>query len=128
MGILSFLTGNSKSVDKIVDAGINGVDALFYTEEEKAQNRVKMQELYHKYVEIAANESTTQSISRRMICLPVVYAWLLLIFLNVGITIFLPDLNTSIIMQSIGYMNTPALASIGFYVGRHLVSDFKGKK
>lgn len=127
MGILSFLSGNSKSVEKVVDAGINGVDALFYTEEEKAQHRMKMQELYHKYVEIAASESTVQSISRRMICLPVVYVWLALIMLNCGLTVFMPELDVSSIDKAIGYMNTPALAAIGFYVGRHLAAEW-GRK
>ena len=127
MGILSFLAGNSKSVDKIVSAGINGVDAMFYTDEEKAQHRAKMQELYFKFVEVSATESTAQSISRRMICLPVVYTWLILVVLNVALTVFMPELDATAILETISYMNTPALASIGFYVGRHLVSDFKKK-
>lgn len=127
MGILSFLAGNSKSVDKIVSASINGVDAMFYTDEKKAQHKAKMQELYFKFVEISATESTAQSISRRMICLPVVYTWLILVVLNVALTVFMPELDASAILESISYMNTPALASIGFYVGRHLVSDFKKK-
>ena len=127
MGILSFLAGNSKSVDKIVSAGINGVDAMFYTDEEKAQHRAKMQELYFKFVEISATESTAQSISRRMICLPVVYTWLILVVLNVALTVFMPELDATAILETISYMNTPALASIGFYIGRHLAADFKKK-
>jgi len=127
MGILSFLAGNSKSVDKIVSAGINGVDAMFYTDEEKAQHRAKMQELYFKFVEISATESTAQSISRRMICLPVVYTWLILVVLNVALTVFMPELDATAILETISYMNTPALASIGFYIGRHLAADFNKK-
>jgi hypothetical protein len=126
MGLLSFLSGNSKSVEKIVDAGVNGVDALFYTEEEKAQHRQEMQKLYHKYVEIAASESTTQSISRRMICLPVVYVWLFLILLDVGTQMM--GYMFPAIGNAITQMNTPALAAIGFYVGRHLVANYAGKK
>ena len=124
MGLFSILAGSSKSVDKIVDAGINGIDAMFYTDEEKAQHKAKMQELYFKFVEISANESTTQSVSRRMICLPVVYVWLALIIVNVIASVFAPAVDTQTISDTIKQMNTPALAAIGFYVGRHLAASF----
>ena len=127
MGLFSILAGSSKSVDKIVDAGINGVDAMFYTDEEKAQHKAKMQELYFKFVEISANESTTQSVSRRMICMPVVYVWLALIIANVCASLFAPALDTATISDTIKQMNTPALAAIGFYVGRHLATSFNSK-
>ena len=127
MGLFSILAGSSKSVEKIVDAGINGVDAMFYTDEEKAQHKAKMQELYFKFVEISANESTTQSVSRRMICLPVVYVWLALIIANVCASLFAPTLDTATISDTIKQMNTPALAAIGFYVGRHLATSITKK-
>ena len=128
MGILSFLTGNTSAVEKVVDAGISGLDKLVFTEEEKADYHRELQKLHLKFVEISASESTAQSISRRLICLPVVYSWLAMIFLNAGFTVFLPDLNSDILMQSISYMNTPALASIGFYTGRHIVSELRKPK
>jgi len=128
MGLFSILAGSSKSVEKIVDAGINGVDAMFYTDEEKAQHKAKMQELYFKFVEISANESTTQSVSRRMICMPVVYVWLALIIANVCASLFAPALDTATITDTIKQMNTPALAAIGFYTGRHIMGELNRKK
>jgi hypothetical protein len=125
MGVLSWMMGNAKSAEKIVSAGISGVDKLVFTEEEKADYNHKLQELHLEFVKVAASESTAQSISRRMICLPVVYVWLLLIVLNTGLAIGGFEGSTTAIMKAIEHMNMPALAAIGFYVGRHIAS--KGK-
>ena len=122
MGILGFLTGNSKSVEKVVSAGISGIDKLIFTDEEKADYHKELQKLHLKFIEVAANESSTQSVSRRVICLPVVYAWLLLILLNVFCDIVLNQQFSSI-AEGVEQMSLPALAAIGFYVGRHIVSN-----
>jgi len=125
MGVLSWMMGNAKSTEKIVSAGIGGIDKLIFTDEEKADYNHKLQELHLEFVKISASESTAQSISRRMICLPVVYVWLLLIVVNTGLAIGGFEGSTAAIMKAIESMNMPALAAIGFYVGRHIAS--KGK-
>lgn len=125
MGVFSFLAGNSNAVEKVVSAGISGIDKLVFTEEEKADYHKKLQDLHLEFVKIAATESTAQSISRRLICMPVVYLWLALIVVNVGCEVFTGNAYATI-AAAIQQMNMPALAAIGFYVGRHMLSD-KGK-
>ena len=125
MAIFSFLTGNTKSVEKVVDAGISGLDKLFFTDEEKADYNQKLQSLHLEFVKIAANESTAQSISRRMICLPVVYVWLLLTLSSVVAELF--ALPTVALTHAVEAMSLPSLTAIGFYCGRHLVANL-GKK
>ena len=126
MGIFSFLAGNSKSVEKVIDAGISGIDKLVFTDEEKAEYHAKLQKLHLQFVQISANESTTQSISRRLICLPVVYFWLFMIFFDVWTQVL--GTTYPAIEHAIDSLSTPALAAIGFYVGRHLVSDWNKPK
>ena len=125
MAIFSFLTGNTKSVEKVVDAGFSGLDKLFFTDEEKADYNQKLQSLHLEFVKIAANESTAQSISRRMICLPVVYVWLLLTLSSVVAELF--ALPTVALTHAVEAMSLPSLTAIGFYCGRHIVSNL-GKK
>ena len=125
MAIFSFLTGNTKSVEKVVDAGISGLDKLFFTDEEKADYNHKLQSLHLEFVKIAANESTAQSISRRMICLPVVYVWLLLTLASVVAELF--ALPTVALTHAVEAMSLPSLTAIGFYCGRHIANNF-GKK
>ena len=125
MGLFSFLSGNTKSVEKVVDAGISGLDKLFFTEEEKADYNNKLQELHLEFVKITANESTSQSISRRMICLPVVYVWLLLTVVSVAADML--SLPIVALTHAVEAMSLPALTAIGFYCGRHIANNF-GKK
>ncbi len=127
MSVWGFLSGNSKSVEKVVDAGISGLDKLVFTDEERADYHAKLQKLHLQFVQISANESTTQSISRRLICLPVVYSWLAMIFMNVWFEVWGFGEVKSITF-AISQMSVPALAAIGFYVGRHLASDWNKKK
>jgi len=45
MGIFSKLLGS----DKVIDAGINGIDSIFYTDEEKAENKKAFLKLYEPF-------------------------------------------------------------------------------
>ena len=121
MGFLSVLTGGSKAIDKVLDAAIAGGDKLILTEEEKLDYNKETQSMYLEFMRISASESTAQSISRRLICLPVVYIWLGLIVTNAALAIFdMP--GVTVIAGTIDSMNMPALAAIGFYVGRHMIN------
>lgn len=127
MGILGFLTGNAKSVEKVIDAGISGIDKLIFTDEEKADYNQKLQSMHLEFVRISASESTAQSISRRLICLPVVYVWLILVLTSTIAAVFNIQIDAESLSNNINTMSTPALAAIGFYVGRHMIGGLKSK-
>ena len=124
MGILSILTGNSKAASKILDASISGIDKLVLTEEEKLDYRKDTQKMYLEFVKISASESTAQSVSRRLICLPVVYVWLILVVAHTVLSVIGVE-GAESIAATVQTMNVPALAAIGFYVGRHMVTERK---
>ena len=128
MGLLSFLIGGTKTAEKVIDAGISGMDKLVFTEEEKADYNQKLQTMHLEFIKITANESTASSISRRMICLPVVYVWLGMIILKVVATIYgVPDVQLVSIQETIAVMDLPALTAIGFYCGRHIANSMVKK-
>ena len=124
MGWLGFLTGDTKTTSKVIDAGISGLDKMFFTDEERAEYNHKLQQLHLQFVKVAASESTAQSISRRLICLPVIYVWLLLIVASVVFDVLGMGPFASI-KSAIEQMNVPALAAIGFNVGRHIATGLK---
>ena len=76
MGFLDIFKSSSKAVDTASDLalmGAKGVDMIFYTDEEKALDAGKSAELKYKWAELAlekaklaVNESTNQTISRRI--------------------------------------------------------------
>jgi len=65
MGFFSFLSGSNKAMetaDNVVDGAIKGIDALFFTDEEKSRASVEVIELVLKRAELAVNESSVRSI------------------------------------------------------------------
>ena len=130
MNLLGFLTGGSKAASKVIDASINGLDKLYETTEEKNDFRMKIQEIHLRMVEVTANESTASSISRRMICLPVVYVWLILVLAKLLGVVWL-DLTAEqleAIQDEIVSVGPAALVAIGFYCGRHIANSWNNKK
>lgn len=127
MGFLSLLGGSSKSLGKIIEAGIAGADKLVFTQEERADYDRKLQEMHLEFVRLSANESSVRSVTRRLICLPIVYCWLGLIMLNV----YADALGRSMpaVAAGVEQLQPVAMLAITFYLGRHIAGTFAaGKK
>lgn len=125
MGILSWFTGGGKQVDKVTDAVINGVDAVFYTEEEKAEDSKKRAELWYKFMEMARDESSIKSVTRRIIAILVMSHWLL--FLDVALVSHLLG-NSQEAKFSFELANAMLwiVGGVGaFYFGTHLIKQAK---
>ena len=124
MGFLSFLTGQSSTAEKVVDGAISGIDAMFYTTEEKAQANQKILEWKLQY----ASATQGMSISRRVITFTISAAWLLLVLLTVAVGLmtggdsasvaFLMSVMTDVVMQ-------PFSIIVGFYFLAHVVGNAK---
>lgn len=72
MGFWSFLTGGTKTAQDVAEMGktitngiVNGIDALVYTDEEKAQATQKAMETLLEYWKVISKENTEQSKARR---------------------------------------------------------------
>ncbi len=73
--MLGWLLGSTKAADTARSAIVDGVDAMFYTDEEKARAREKGFELWIEYQKATA----PQNVARRLIALVVTAVWSLLI-------------------------------------------------
>ncbi|MCZ6898264.1 MAG: hypothetical protein O7D95_06130 [Betaproteobacteria bacterium] len=122
MGWLSFLTGNSETAEKVVDGVIGGIDAMFFTDEEKSQANFKILGWKLEY----AKATQGMSISRRIITFAVVFVWVVLVLLLVVIGLwfggensavkFLFTVMTDVVMQ-------PFSIIVGFYFLAHVVGN-----
>ena len=88
MSIFSWFTSGGAQVEKITDAVINTGDALFYTDEEKSATAEKQRELYFKFLELARDENSIKSITRRILAFAVIGQWLLMLNVCVGLYLF----------------------------------------
>jgi hypothetical protein len=73
MSLFGWITGNSKSAEKAVNGVVDGIDAMFFTEEEKSQANMKALELKIEFARATAG----MSISRRIIVIVVSAMWVL---------------------------------------------------
>ena len=122
MGWLSFLTGKSETAEKVVDGAISGIDAMFYTEEEKAAANLKILDWKLEY----AKATQGMSISRRIITFAVSFVWVVLVLLLIamGLTFggdsgsvqFMYKVMTDVVMQ-------PFSIIVGFYFLAHVVGS-----
>jgi hypothetical protein len=63
----------------VLDAGIRGLDALVFTDEEKAEMHKKLGEHWLELQKVLGQETTTQSVTRRVLALLVVVPFVLLV-------------------------------------------------
>jgi hypothetical protein len=122
MGFLSFLTGQSSTAEKVVSGAISGIDAMFYTDEEKSVANQKILDWKLSY----ASATQGMSISRRVITFTISAAWLLLVLLTVAVGLllggdsaqvkFLMAIMTEVVMQ-------PFSIIVGFYFLAHVVGS-----
>jgi hypothetical protein len=126
MSIFGRLLGSDKALD-IAEKGLTGgmslLDAAFYTDQEKAENKQKMTEAWLKTQELIGKESSPTSISRRIIAWSVIGMTIVtfacgLIFIGFGADARLDILiKWSVAMK----LDWAFVGVIGFYFGAHLI-------
>lgn len=72
MSLWTELWGRGKTVDKVVEAGIDGIDAAFYTSEEEARDSISRAQMALEFLKALPNAS----IARRLIALLIVGFWM----------------------------------------------------
>lgn len=126
MGWLSFLTGGSRTAEKVVDGVSGGLDMMFFTDEEKSQASQKILDWKLEYAKATAG----MSINRRIIVFAVTTLWSASVMLLTGCglwlggdhlsTLFLFDVMKEIVM-------VPFSIIVGFYFLAHVVGKNKGQ-
>ena len=130
MGLLSWLKTSEKAVDTasdLVKKGADGIDALFFTAEEKSQASLKMIDLWIKTQEVIRDEGTARAITRRVLAIIIVGMSLFLGLAACAVYYFDKDLALFIlsVVKEYGYMTT---AVVIFYFGYYAVKQIVGEK
>ncbi len=126
MGLFSCLTGNSGAAEKAVDGAVKGLDALFFTEEEKSQASMKLLELKVDY----AKHTAFMSVSRRVIVVSVCAVWTLSVVLMLVLGLFFgvdSPMFQAIKTVLVDVVMQPFSIIVGFYFLAHVASKARGK-
>jgi hypothetical protein len=124
MGIFDKLFGSDKQLDKLTTGAVNGLDKIFFTEEEKSEANQKLSEWYLKYLEA----TQPQNLARRLIALIVVSLWAFLILF--GVLLYKLDMAWSAFVFSTlnNIVNNPFMIIVGFYFLTHAVRAYRNGK
>lgn len=125
MGILSNIFGSSKNAETIVTGAAKGLDALFFTKEEKAQANQKLADWYLQY--LAATQP--QNLARRLLALIVALLWAVLILFGIGIRWHSYEMSDFVFKTMNELVHQPFMMIMGFYFLAHIVRTYQnGKK
>lgn len=102
MSWIGKLFGSSKAAEKMVDATISGLDKLFYTSEEKSQDRMEMDKFAgNMFIEWQKN-TQGQNISRRVLALGIAFTWLFQYWVSMLLNVYASTLSPTISKNNAG--------------------------
>lgn len=118
--MFQWLLGNSKAADTVVSGVSDGLDAMFFTDEEKSRANQKVLDFKIEY----AKHTQNQSIARRVIAFIIAGIWGTLSLVVVVAGYF--DRSAGSFAEFVsGFMaeniHTPFMIVLGFYFAAHVV-------
>lgn len=130
-GFIGKLFGSEKALSGIVEGVANGLDALVYTDEEKAGDAAKDRKKARQMVVQWMNATQGQNLARRLIALSITGVWLSMYILSVGtnmIAVFLDDKGkalevATIARDSAGDMSSAVMLILAFYFAAPHMGD-----
>lgn len=111
-----------KQADQLVDSAIRGIDALFFTKEEKAQQSIKVADAQVEYLKTTLNENSARSLTRRYLALAIVGVFLLLIIAS-GIVYPIDHEYATFLFELVGALNTLVMMVAGFFFGAYMIGS-----
>jgi len=117
---MGFLTG--KRIDKAMDGAIKGIDALFFTKEEKAQQSFKVAEAQVQYLKTTLNENSVRSLTRRYLALAIIGVFLLLI-IAAGAVYPINQVYAQFLFKLVSSLNTLVMMVAGFFFGAYMIGS-----
>lgn len=112
----------------LLKSAASGIDKMFYTEEERADAKVKFYELWLKSQAQAASESPIRGITRRLIAVPWMFLQMFLILATISGYFFdqkFSILCVDIMRENIWITGTIVVFYFGPYMAEMILSKLK---
>ena len=113
---------------KVLDAGIRGLDALVFTDEEKSVAKQKRSDTWLETQKVLQAETSIRSVTRRIIAFAVVFPFVLLILFAAAVYPFNPEYCKFLITLAEGQFGWLVLTVATFYFGPMVGRIFEQKK
>ncbi len=115
---------SSSSTEKIIDAGISGIDKVFYTEEEKSEMKLKLGNLHLEYLKAYA----PFKIAQRMLAF--IFTSLFAVCFIVALVLKSQGLDISFIYELVKSFSLDLIVTVivGFYFAGGTIESFRKVK
>lgn len=135
MSWFTFLTSGSKAADKIPDMAdkvvggvVSGLDKMFFTDEEKSEASAAAMAAIIDFIKSTASESSARSVTRRILAVMILSAFLILLLTAAGVYPFNAEWSKFLI-ECAGSLSGLVLAVGVFYFGPYQIGQaIKGFK
>ena len=138
MNFLKALFPGADAANKVIDATVSGIDKLFYTDEEKADDKAKAKQqaaaMYIRWMEATSGQNR----ARRAIALTVTALWAATFLFALCLDVAAPWVpagsqealrqSTAALRSGANDMSGPFMIVLGFYFGQRMLDAFKGGK
>jgi len=127
MNLFKMMLGGNDAAGKMLDAGLKGIDAIVYTDEEKAQAQQKLMDGWQALEMKRAESGTGTAINRRIIS----WAVVIVILFNFQIAVVLAIMGWHEPIQSIllltekFFVGEAFVSVLVFYFGPHLLGSLR---
>jgi hypothetical protein len=125
--IFGFLSSGPRAAEKVLDAGISGIDKIVYTEEEKADARQKMLDIWMELQKTLGEETSVRGVTRRILAIMFCSSYILLSLGSVAVWKW--DKAYADFMWDVaqGTYGTLTLTVAAFYFGPYFIQKLLGK-
>ena len=127
MNILKWFASGPEAAGKVLDAGIKGIDALVYTDEEKAVARQQLSNTWLDLQKALGEETTVRAVARRVIALLFIVPYVIMTMTAAALYPFLPEYSKFLIELANGQFGWVVLTVVGFYFGPYMVGKILNK-
>jgi hypothetical protein len=129
VNIFSKLFGaGPEAAEKVLDAGIRGLDALVFTNEEKSAARQKLSDTWLETQKVLQAETSIRSVTRRIIAFAVIFPFVALIMFAAGVYPWRPEYSKFLIDLAQGQFGWLVVTVATFYFGPMVGRIFETKK
>lgn len=127
MNLLKWFSSGPEAAGKVLDAGIRGLDALVFTDEERAEMNKKLGDQWIELQKILGQETTTQSVTRRVLALLVVIPFVLLVLAAAVIYPFSTEYAKFLLDLAQSQFGWLTMGVAGFYFGPFMIQRMMKK-
>jgi len=120
--LINLFKPGSSATEKVLDGAIAGIDKIFLTNEERLDARQKLVDGWIELQKSLGDESTTRSITRRILAILIIIPYITLVLLSA--IFFKIDIEYSKFLLELGNGNfgLMALGVAAFYFGPYMLS------